>query len=478
MRATALVAALCIALVTGVAAQCDTSTTCSSCIAQGSCGWCEGSCVQGTGDGSNNGACSSVDNNWYWTTCPSVSQCQQQTSCSDCTSQSNCGWCNGECLDGTNAGSNNEECKAGDGDWYWGSCSSTVGCSVYDECSTCTSDDNCGWCDGSCVAGTSSGANDGECSASSGNWNWDTCSADCSALYSCDSCTDTAGCGWCSASSECLAGNSYGPTSYTCSGADDDNNGAWQYDSCADCSLYTDCSSCTDEGSCGWCQDTGTCMFGQSGGSADSTCTGSDWSWFSSSCCSDNYDCSDCTDNMNCGWCSGSDSCYSGDYFGPNGINDCFDGWQFDNDDCETTWSPGGFGFVFVYIILPVLCFIVCVRGCVFLVFRRRRRAAAYRPLNTPAVVVNNTATVAAQPAPAYAPSGAYTQSVPPQQVPPPTYQAAYQPAAASASNPPYYNTSQPAYQASYQYQAPANNYSAQPSAPYQPSKNELPPPS
>ena len=54
------------------------------------------------------------------------------------------GWCNGECLDGTNAGSNNEECKAGDGDWYWGSCSSTVGCSVYDECSTCTSDDNCG----------------------------------------------------------------------------------------------------------------------------------------------------------------------------------------------------------------------------------------------------------------------------------------------------------------------------------------------
>ena len=120
---------------------------------------------------------------------------------------------------------------------------------------------------------------------------------------------------------------------------------------------------------------------------------------------------------MNCGWCSGSDSCYSGDYFGPNGINDCFDGWQFDNDDCETTWSPGGFGFVFVYIILPVLCFIVCVRGCVFLVFRRRRRAAAYRPLNTPAVVVNNnTATVAAQPAPAYAPSGAYTQSVPPQQ--------------------------------------------------------------
>ena len=62
--------------------------------------------------------------------------------------------------------------------------------------------------------------------------------------------------------------------------------------------------------------------------------------------------------------------------------------------------------------------------------------------------------------------------------VPPPTYQAAYQPAAASASNPPYYNTSQPAYQASYQYQAPANNYSAQPSAPYQPSKNELPPPS
>ena len=38
MRTTALVAALCIALVTGVAAQCDTSTTCSSCIAQGSCG--------------------------------------------------------------------------------------------------------------------------------------------------------------------------------------------------------------------------------------------------------------------------------------------------------------------------------------------------------------------------------------------------------------------------------------------------------
>lgn len=52
-----------------------------------------------------------------------------------------------------------------------------------------------GWCDSSCVSGTSSGSNNGVCSSSSGNWDWGACGVECDQNVDCSSCTETSGCG-------------------------------------------------------------------------------------------------------------------------------------------------------------------------------------------------------------------------------------------------------------------------------------------
>ena len=203
-----------------------------------------------------------------------------------------------------------------------------------------------------------------------------------------------------------------------------------------------------------------------------------------------------------CRWCGGQNSCYNGNDFGANGDNECFDDWTYFGETCDTAWTPGGVGFVLCYIVLPILCFIVCVRGCVYMCYRRRR--TRYVPLAA-APAANVTVVATNVNPPGYQQSGAYQQQLPPQQyvpripcvtpasprcfpcLPRPrssmlgAFRMPY--GAASAPAPYYAPPNAPAYQGGYQTggatappAAPANYY-AQPVPGYGGTeKNELPP--
>ena len=71
-------------------------------------------------------------------------------------------------------------------------------CSVFTEMDDCLRQGYCGWCSasgGSCVAGDDSGPDDTlECAAVDYDYE---CSQVCSALTDCSSCTAESGCGWC-----------------------------------------------------------------------------------------------------------------------------------------------------------------------------------------------------------------------------------------------------------------------------------------
>ena len=55
------------------------------------------------------------------------------------------GWCSGTCVAGTSSGSNNGVCSSSDGDWYWSSCTAPAdSCNGYLECSDCTDEGSCG----------------------------------------------------------------------------------------------------------------------------------------------------------------------------------------------------------------------------------------------------------------------------------------------------------------------------------------------
>eukprot|EP00941_MAST-03F_sp_MAST-3F-sp1_P001064 g1064.t1 len=69
-------------------------------------------------------------------------------------------------------------------------------------------------------------------------------------IQSCENCLPNVGCGWCAASSKCLAGNNVSDLASTCEGE------KWLFNECEEpCENFNECTSCTGKNHCGWCHD-------------------------------------------------------------------------------------------------------------------------------------------------------------------------------------------------------------------------------
>jgi len=71
----------------------------------------------------------------------------------------------------------------------------------------------------------------------------------CNLYFDCDSCSTNAKCGWCSATSQCIDGDSSGPINSVCT--------FYKYGTCNDagCGTLNNCKSCLGNPLCGWCTD-------------------------------------------------------------------------------------------------------------------------------------------------------------------------------------------------------------------------------
>jgi vacuolar-type H+-ATPase subunit I/STV1 len=69
----------------------------------------------------------------------------------------------------------------------------------------------------------------------------------CAALTDCQACTTNTGCGWCSMTQSCLAGNAEGALDGSCS--------FFEYGKCSapDCTSLKTCTDCIKDATCGWC---------------------------------------------------------------------------------------------------------------------------------------------------------------------------------------------------------------------------------
>jgi len=191
--------------------------------------------MQGTSYGSSNSMCSGANWEWLESMCPATPSCSSQYSCSSCTALSNCGWCpsTGTCMEGTSSGANGGSCTGNNWDWYVSSCpSNVVSCSSQYTCSSCSALSECGWCanTGTCVQGTASGANGGMCSGTQWEWLESMCQVAplCSSQSSCSSCTALGECGWCSSTGRCMHGTFFGSNGGQCYG----NNWDWLVSTC------------------------------------------------------------------------------------------------------------------------------------------------------------------------------------------------------------------------------------------------------
>ena len=82
--------------------------------------------------------------------------CSQKTSCSTCIASASCGWCRStkKCVQGDNIGPTEGTCSFYD----YGKCSES-GCNGYRDCTSCLVNSECGWCEGVslCVEGSRDG---------------------------------------------------------------------------------------------------------------------------------------------------------------------------------------------------------------------------------------------------------------------------------------------------------------------------------
>lgn len=111
------------------------------------------------------------------------------------------------------------------------------------------------------------------------------------------------GCGWCSATRQCLPGNGAGPSVGYCDGPH-----LWQYGTCPTCASYSDnCRQCTlGNHDCAWCGATSTCVNWD-----DAVCPVG--TKLSSCPCEQYQSCASCTSlsDAQCAWCASSDTCLS-----------------------------------------------------------------------------------------------------------------------------------------------------------------------
>lgn len=217
-------------------------------------------------------------------------------------------------------------------------------CASATSCGTCTGLVGCGWCGATsvCVAGTLNGPSGGRCEA---GWSWSplacgTSTDPCASLTNCGACLARSGCGWCGASARCATANAArtGPAAGTCAGM-------WAGVALActvsmdPCATVTNCGGCANGSSCGWCRDTLSCMSGTAVGPSGGRTCGS-WAWTRSACrnpadsCDSSGNCATCNLNSGCGWCSDSDSCHRGGSSGPNDRACGSSRWDSDLLDC------------------------------------------------------------------------------------------------------------------------------------------------
>src|SRR5262249_34688374 len=86
--------------------------------------------------------------------------CGSATNCASCTALPTCGWCNGHCYDGTGSGPTGATCGGTSWAWLGSQCASSPAtnvCSSAHDCASCTALPTCGWCNGACHVGTSTG---------------------------------------------------------------------------------------------------------------------------------------------------------------------------------------------------------------------------------------------------------------------------------------------------------------------------------
>lgn len=218
--------------------------------------------------------------------------CARATSCGECTSLGGCGWCGdtNTCIAGSSFGPIGGSCFSG---WAFSSatCLSPVdACVMLSGCDACLARPGCGWCGAASLCVTANAARNGPATGTcSAMWTSDasTCNVvvdRCVSRTECGGCTTTPGCGWCRSSLSCMPGTPSGPTmGRTCP------SWAGSRSSCANpsdsCNSSGNCASCTQRAGCGWCSDSDTCHSGTSSGPNDRACGGGDWDWSSPLSC-------------------------------------------------------------------------------------------------------------------------------------------------------------------------------------------------
>lgn len=217
-------------------------------------------------------------------------------------------------------------------------------CGNASNCAGCTALGGCGWCAATsvCVAGTITGPSGGRCEA---GWSWSplACGATadpCAALTACGACLGRSGCGWCGASARCFTANAAatGPATGSCGGMWAGNALAcvMSFDPCA---ATTNCGACANGSTCGWCKDTLSCMSGTATGPSGGRTCGS-WAWTRSACrntsdsCDSSGNCAACNIRSGCGWCDDSNTCHGGGGSGPRDRACAGSQWDSDLLDC------------------------------------------------------------------------------------------------------------------------------------------------
>ncbi len=177
-RAACRVEGFCPAATAPAVDTCASNADCASCAGASGCGWCDGACRSGTMTGPTATSCNGSAWAWSSTQCPAPTDaCVSSSDCASCTARPRCGWCNGACSAGTSTGPTGGA-SCGTGGWAWLSAQCTAAadpCATSTDCAACTGRPSCGWCNGACRTGTREGPAAGSCGSATWSWLSSTC---------------------------------------------------------------------------------------------------------------------------------------------------------------------------------------------------------------------------------------------------------------------------------------------------------------
>lgn len=149
-------------------------------------------------------------------------RCAAISNCATCAATAGCVYCDGRCVRADPSGSGPAEGRCTE--LYTRAVQCTVPptdpCTAHTDCSACTGDDRCAWCQTrrTCLSWPSGWASctDGRIATASDQCNDVT--RVCDGARMCSACTAIEGCGWCGASSRCGGGDARGSDRLGCSG--------------------------------------------------------------------------------------------------------------------------------------------------------------------------------------------------------------------------------------------------------------------